>query len=508
MRLVYNIDTMSFTRRIKKGDHIYLAEVENKWVNGKVVQKHIRYIGKEVDGKTILSSSMSNIEIDHVKLYGPLLVLNHLACEIQLNEHLGQYSDEILSLVYAHCLDYKSINQMERWFKRTDLNMMLKIDNLTEERLLGALDSIESFDLQKLQESIFESVQSLYELEDTGIIYDVTNTYLHGKKCSLGKLGHDKEGVKGRPLIQIGLGVTKKEGIPVFHKTFHGNVHDARTLNDLITSFSENKIKKVLIVFDRGITSKETLKNLKKLKYDVVCGVPIRSNLKAILRPIIKMKQFILLDNRVQLNRNIFYVITQLHELGEVKGTLAWCYNERQQRDLRESRYDEITNAQKLISESKPIKPGLEKFFDKENKLIRRKLAEAEEFDGYSCIFSTMRLSKKQMLKIYFGDKDIVEKAFQSIKGVVRIQPIRHWLYNRVIAHVFICYLSYLLLSLLRLRLKKISISPVDALIELDTMYKVYIRDDKKGFSLSRTVTLTKKQERLLKTIDSQLIKS
>ena len=499
---------MSFTRRIKKGDHIYLAEVENKWIDGKVVQKHVRYIGKEVDGKTILSSSMSNIEIDYVKLYGPLLVLNHLACEIRLNEHLGQYADEILSLVYAHCLDYKSINQMERWFKRTDLNMMLKIDNLTEERLLRALDSIEDFDLQKLQKAIFESVQSLYQLKDTGIIYDVTNTYLYGKKCSLGKLGHDKEGVKGRPLIQIGLGVTKNEGIPVFHKTFHGNIHDARTLDDLITSFSENKIKTALIVFDRGITSQKALKNLKKLKYDVVCGVAIRTNLKTMLRSIIKRKQFILLDNRVQVNKNIFYVITQPYELGEVKGTLAWCYNERQQRDLRESRYDEITNAQKLIAENKPIKPGLERFFDNEKKLIRKKLAEAEEFDGYSCIFSTKRLSKKQMLSIYFGDKDIVEKAFQSIKGVVRIQPIRHWLYNRVIAHIFICYLSYLLLSLLRFRLKKISISSVEALIELDTMYKVYIRDEKKDFSLSRTVTLTKKQEKILKAIDSQLIKS
>lgn len=499
---------MSFTRKIRKGDHIYLDEVENKWINGKVVQKHIKYIGKEVDGKTILSSSISNIEIDHVKLYGPLLVLNHLASEIRLDEHLGQYADEILSLVYAHCLDYKSINQMERWFKRTDLNMMLNIEKLTEDRLLKALDSIEDCDLQKLQKSIFESVRSYYQLKDTGIIYDVTNTYLYGKKCPLGKLGKDKEGVKGRPLIQIGLGVTRNEGIPVFHKTFHGNVHDARTLHDLITSFSENKIKSGFIIFDRGITSQKTLQNLKKLKFDTLCGVAIRTNFKKILRSIIKKRQFIQLDNRVRLNKNIFYVITQPYEMGEVKGTLVWCYNEKQQRDLRESRYDEITNAEKLISENKPIKPGLEKFFDKEKKLIRRKLTEAEEFDGYSCIFSTKRLSKKEMLRIYFGEKDLVEKAFQSIKGVVRIQPIRHWLYNRVIAHIFICYLSYLLLSLLKFRLKKISMSPLDALIELDTMYKVYIRDTKKDFSLSRIVTLTKKQEKILNTIDRQLMKT
>ncbi len=101
-----------------------------------------------------------------------------------------------------------------------------------------------------------------------------------------------------------------------------------------------------------------------------------------------------------------------------------------------------------------------------------------------------------------------MEKAFQSIKGIVRIRPIRHWLYNRVIAHIFICYLSYLLLSLLQLRLKKISISPMEALVQLDTMYKVYFRDKQKGFSLSRTVTLTKKQEKILNTIDRQLMKT
>jgi hypothetical protein len=38
---------MSFIRTIKKGDKIYYQEVENKWINGKTVQKHIRYIGRD-----------------------------------------------------------------------------------------------------------------------------------------------------------------------------------------------------------------------------------------------------------------------------------------------------------------------------------------------------------------------------------------------------------------------------------------------------------------------------
>ena len=74
---------MSFVRKIKRKGRVYLAEVENRWVNGKVVQRHIRYVGREADGKTLLAASLSEAEVEQVKLYGPLLVLHHLAQKIQ-----------------------------------------------------------------------------------------------------------------------------------------------------------------------------------------------------------------------------------------------------------------------------------------------------------------------------------------------------------------------------------------------------------------------------------------
>jgi hypothetical protein len=55
---------------------------------------------------------------------------------------------------------------------------------------------------------------------------------------------------------------------------------------------------------------------------------------------------------------------------------------------------------------------------------------------------------------------------------------------------------------------KDISVSPEEALKELSTMYKVYLRDTKKQFRISRVVTLTKKQETILKCIDSKLLKT
>ncbi len=499
---------MSYIKKIKKNGKTYLAEVESKRVDGKVVQRYIRYVGKETDGKTILSSSISNLSVEEVKIHGPLLVLNYFCKKIGLSELLGEYGDEILSLVFAHCIDYKSVNQMTDWFKRTDLNILLDLEDLTEDRLLKALDSIDISEHEAIQEEIFEKIKKIYKLKSSGVIYDVTNTYLYGKKCSLAKYGKDKEGVKGRPLIQIGLGVTKEEGIPIFHKTFHGNVSDSRTLNDLIGSFSRYDVKSGTVVYDRGITSGNNIKQAKNLGWETVCGIASNEVLKKITRILISNKKFIDFNNRIKLNDNIFYVISQDYTIGDTHGLLLICFNEAKAKDLRESRYDEIQNAQILKLKSEPVKEELEKYFTKEGVLNKKIIEEDEVLDGFSYVFSTKKLSIEEIMNLYFRDKDVVEKAFHSLKGIVKVRPIRHWLYNRVISHIFICYLSYLLLSLLKFSLKKINMSPIVALTELSTLYKVYMKDSKKGFQVTKTVALTKIQEKILRTIDKKLLAS
>jgi transposase len=384
---------MSFIKRKKKKGQIYLSEVENIRIGGKVVQRHLRYIGKEADGKTILSSSISHIAVDQVKVYGPLIVLHRLAHEVGLPSIFGEYAGEILSLVYAHCIDYRSINQMTQWFERTDLNLLLHLEGVTEARFLSALDFLEKRNFVQLQKQIFEKVQNIFKLSGKGILYDVTNTYLYGKKCPLGKRGKDKEGVKGRPLIQIGLCVTKEEGIPVFHQVFDGNIADARTLQDVITSLHEFKLREGLIVFDRGISSKRNQKDIHGLTWKVVCGLPILDGLKDFLRPLISKKEFLHYESRVRLNKTAFYVSTVPYTLGAVKGAIAICFNEQQKKDLKESRYDEIDEAKRLLSQGKQIKPELARYFDKKGNVSYQRLQEAEEFDGYSVIFATAKLS-------------------------------------------------------------------------------------------------------------------
>jgi transposase len=498
---------MSFVRRIKRNGRVYLAEVENRWVNGKVVQRHLRYVGREADGQTVVAASLSEAQVTQVKVYGPLLLLHHLAGDIGLPDALGQYSQEILSLVYAHCLDYESLNRMPQWFERTDLNLLLKMEGLTEKRLQAALDSLEGLDAEALQRKLFERLCRRHPIKPGGVIYDVTNTYLYGHSCPLAKPGHDKDGVRGRPLIQVGLSVTQDEGFPLFHKVFDGNVHDARTLQDLVNLFGTYDLPPGLFIYDRGIVSGRNVRDTNMLGWNTLCGIPLRDPLKAFWRPKLKATPLISLEHRHRVGSSVFYTQTAPYTLDGVKGELTLCLNEARQRLSRESRYDEVTEAEQQLAQGKVIKPGLERFFDRRGRLKQEVLSEAQAWDGCSCLFSPATLPVAQRLKLYF-DKDVVEKAFRSLKGVTQLRPVRCWLANRVQAHVFICYLSYLLLSVLQYRLRDTDFSAERALAELGTVYKVYLRDAKNRFQLSRVVMLTKVQEQILKTIDPDLVKS
>jgi len=69
--------------------------------------------------------------------------------------------------------------------------------------------------------------------------------------------------------------------------------------------------------------------------------------------------------------------------------------------------------------------------------------------------------------------------------------------------------LSYLLLSILdyKLKMKNVKVTSIEALDQLETMYKIYLNDSKNGNEFVKTVLLTKMQENILKAINKNLIK-
>jgi transposase len=500
---------MSFIRKIKKKSGTYLAEVENTWQDGKVKQKHIRYVGKLEDDKTVLASSISDIKVDSVKMTGALPILNKLAESIDLPELLGDFSNEILSLVYAHCLNYKSLNNMPKWFERTDLNQILNLKGLTESKLLAALDSLEQIDLIEFQKKVFRKAQESYDFSTKGVFYDVTNTYVYGSKNTLTGSGYSKDGKRRNPLIQIALAVTREDGIPLMHKSFEGKMRDPQTYTSLGEHLKEFNISNQIIVYDRGVVSRKNLELTRKNGWHCITGLSLVGKLKKEASKLANSPSFLSYKNRVELQASTYYVKSKTYEHNGVKGKLLICLNNQLRLKIKESRHDEISHAEKqLKNKGKRIKEGLKKYFDKENKVILSEIEKAELLDGFSCLFCTNQtLAKDEIIRLYY-EKDLVEKAFRTLKGVTNLRPIRHWLYKRVIAHIFICYLSYMLLSLLKFKLKDIHMPPIKAIEELKNLFQIYCRDTKNNLTITKSVAPNKTQVEILKQIDPELVKN
>lgn len=498
---------MTFIRKIKVGNCVYLAEVKSVREGKKVRQKFIRYVGREIDGKTVLSSTMTDISVSNVKVHGPLLVLNSLAEKIGLHEILGEYSAELLSMIYSHCINPKSINKMQDWFAKTDLNRLLNLEGLTEKRVAGAFESIGSYDkIEFIQEKIFKSIKSEFKLDEENYFYDLTNVYFFGSDCKIAKRGKSKEG-GFKKIVQIGLSTTK-QGIPVFHRTFPGNVFDSRSLFELLRAFKDYGIKNTFLVWDRGISSKININDAKDMGFNVLCGLAIKGKLSLEIDSILKNNKITLPKNRVQLQNTSIYVIAKRFTYDKTKGYLYVCLNRQTRVQKQERRLLKISKAQKRFNEDKKIPLNLEKYINKRGKIIAQAVSLAEKSDGFSLLFSTKKIDSAEAIKRYF-EKDVVEKAFQCLKGVVKVRPIRMWLEKNVRAHIFICYLSYLLLSTLNLVIKEkgMDLSPNGALEQLEGMYKIYFLNEKTKTTFTKTVTLTKQQQNILKAVDKKLLK-
>ncbi len=495
---------MSFIRKIKVGERTYLAEVQSVREGGTVKQKFIRYVGKEIDNKRILTGSIENAIVTKVSVYGPLLALHEIAQEIGLTELLGEYSQEMLSIVYAHCIQPNSLRKITDWYQRTDLNHILELQELTEKRLLDAIDYYDENMIEALQHSIFNKIQEVYHVKCNGIFYDITDVYFHGKKCRLAVKGHNSEGLR-IPQLQIGLAVTSKEAFPIFHKTYPGNIPDSKTILDVTLSCREYGLKGFTISWDRGITSAVNVSEIKQAGGDVVCGLSLTPKIKHIVDKHTNVDN---IKNRVQLTKTTLYAVSQSYRLGATDGKLIICHNLRMKELLRDERHRRILEAREArANKGIPIPPALKKYFRK-NGLNENNIKAAEKYDGVSTIFSTKAASTTEVITMYFS-KDKVEKAFRALKGITGVGPIRHWLEQRVKTHIFICYLSYLLLSVLDYKLKQANtgISFEDALSKLHTAYKVCLKDPKNGNTFIKTVTYTKEQETILKAINPTLVK-
>ncbi len=455
---------MSFTRRIKKKSGVYLAEVKNYREDGKVKQKVIRYIGKEVDGQPVKKISSQDVEVVSVKRHLDYKILHEIAEKLSLTGILGKHANRILLLVYTQLITRNSLYKLPEHIEQTTLKELLNLDKIVDKQLYETLDFLEDLDFGEIEDQLFKQLLSEKD-DDQALVLDVTDTYFNGSQAEW-KSRKGKDG-KYDKLVQIALAVTKKEGFPILHKLYEGNIGNTKIFADLLSDIRLKDVK--TIILDRGMISKVLLEDLLVLKQAVITGLRMNQTIKHKYLDQIEREEIYQPAYRIELKNTVVFA----KEFEYLSGKLIAIYNPELESAKRERA---MRKADKYDSEQ-------------------------AKYMGYSLIFHTTEFEVADVIRTYF-EKDIVEKAYKELKGTINLHPVRKYLIHRVRAHVKICYLAYAILSYIQYKVGKKGLSAVYALEKLQSAYKVELKSEKDKFEWSKIVTLSNEQEQILKLLE------
>lgn len=455
---------MSFIRKIKKKDAVYLAEVENYREGGKVKQRFIRYVGKEVNLQPAAATlDAATLEVTSVKKYLDYQVLHTIAQKLTLPKLLGEKARYILLLVYTQLTSRKPIYQIPQYVEHTVLQEVLGIDKLVDKQLYEALDSLEYLDFAPVEDKVFELLCGMRK-EKSAMVLDVTDTYFNGSLADW-KARKGKDG-KYDKLLQISLAVTKEEGFPILHKVYEGNIGNVRIFADTL---AEVRLKNFdIIILDRGMISAEILEDLKALGQKVITGLRLHSGIKATYISTINREEIYQPSQRVKLKNTEVFV----QEFDYEGGKLLAIYNPEL----------EILKRQHAMRDEDSYKK------------------EEAKYMGYSLIYHTTTMQAREVVRMYF-EKDIVEKAYRELKSTVGLHPVRKYRMNRIKAHVKICYLAYVILSYIQYRVKPKQLSATYVLEQLQCIYKVRLESQKDNLIWDKVVTLKNEQKKILQLL-------
>jgi len=343
--------------------------------------------------------------------------------------------------------------------------------SLGEVLALGKVADREAYDaldwLAGQQQRIENALARRHLKDGTLVLYDVSSSYLEGRKCPLARHGYSRDHRPDRLQIVYGLLCTR-EGLPVAVEVFDGNTADPATLTDQVVKLKRRfALDRVVLVGDRGmLTSARIREDVRPAGFDWISC--LRSGAIQELASEQGPLQLSLFDERD---------LAEIEAPEQFPGERLIVCRNPQLATERARKRDELLAATerdlariRLAVERKrdPLRGqaeiGLEvgalldqhkmaKHFEieiGEARLAWRRTPDSIErearLDGIYVVRTSLPaeiMSAGETVQAY---KDLarVERAFRCLKTVdLDIRPIRHWTAERVRAHVFLCMLAY-----------------------------------------------------------------
>jgi DDE family transposase len=343
----------------------------------------------------------------------------------------------------------------------SSLGAVLGVGGADEDDLYAAMD------WALTRKDTIENVLAARHLANgTLVLYDVSSAAFEGRSCPLGKIGHARDGVKGRLQIVYGLLCTT-DGVPVAIEVFEGNTADPKTLAAQISKLKTRfGLERVCLVGDRGmLTSARIRDELRPGGLDWITALRA-PQIKALVEA--DALQLSLFDeqNLVEISspdypgerlvccRNPALAVERARKRDELLAATATeldkiaAATRRDRRPLR-GRDKIALRVGKVINKFKMAKHFTLQITDEAFTFARNHddIAAEAALDGIYVLRTSLpdnTLPTDDVVARYKGLED-VERFFRTLNTELDVRPIRHRLAGRVRAHVFLRMLSYYL---------------------------------------------------------------
>jgi transposase len=341
------------------------------------------------------------------------------------------------------------------------LGEVLRVEAADEDELYAAMDW-----LLPRQGRIEQQLAKRHLGEGTFVLYDVTSTYFEGRHCPLARLGHSRDGKKGKLQIVFGL-LTDAAGCPVAVEVFEGNTGDPKTVASQVEKLRERfGLKRLVLVGDRGMLTaariREDLKPAEGIGWvTALRGPAIRKLVEggALQRSLFDEKDLAEIISPDYPGERLIVCKNPLlaGERARKRAELLRCT----ERDLEKiaaavrRRRNPLKGVEKIalsvgkvlgrfkVGKHLRLEITATSFrFERDEARITREAA----LDGLYVIRTSVAkeaLASEEAVRTYKA-LALVERAFRSLKSVdLHVRPIHHRLAERVRSHVLLCMLAY-----------------------------------------------------------------
>ncbi len=470
------------------------AEIDEIVANVRRTKKRTYF----TDPGSIIEVDSDRVDVEKAREAGPVHVGHQIWRQLKLDDILrhAELSERARTVTEAMTLNRLiyplSEHAMPDWIRRTALSDILNEDfsELEDESLYRNLDRLHP-KRELIERELAEQEKTLFNLDDTVYLYDLTSTYFEGQAPlnKQAKRGYARDKRPDCKQVVVGL-VLDRDGFPKAHEVFDGNVQDRKTLDQMLDVLEKRTGKKAegTVIVDRGMAFDENLEQIRNrgLHY-LVAG--LQSERNEWLDELEKddWEQVV----RMPSPRNPFQKKTKVEVKRREKGDEVYilCRSEgRKEKDrairrthegklladvgklqerVARGRLKKEDKIQQAIGRIKERYPRVARYHRIEYDSARKQLspyeevekkAIAEKLDG-TYVMKTDRkdLTADEIWRTYIL-LTRVEDAFRDVKSPLMERPIFHHLENRTQTHIFLCVLAYHLLAVIEHRFLQIGV--------------------------------------------------